>query len=50
MSYRNIMFTVRKTSREINHKWRKFQKSKLPRVVLTKPKMVLKLVEVEDED
>ena len=49
MSYRNIMFTVNKTSRTRDHKWRKFQKSKLPTVVLTKPKKVLKLVEVEEE-
>ena len=47
MSYRNIMFTLRKTNREINHKWRKFQKSKLPSKVQTKPKTVMKLVEVE---
>jgi hypothetical protein len=46
MSYRNIMFAVNKTSREVNHKWRKFQKSKLPTVVYTKPKM--KLVPVVD--
>ena len=50
MSYRNIMLTVKKASRKVNHKWRKFQKSKLPTVVITKPKMVLKLVKVEDED
>jgi hypothetical protein len=46
MSYRNIMFSIRKTSRDINHKFRKFQKSKLPMYMETKPKM--KLVPVEE--
>lgn len=45
MSYRNILFAIHKNSREVNHKWRKFQKSKLPSKVVTKPKT--KIIEIE---
>ena len=45
MSYRNIFFEYKKTSRELNHRFRKFQKSKLPTYVITKPKT--KIIEVE---
>lgn len=49
MNYRKVWFTATATSRDMNHRFRKFQKSKLPTVVRTKPKMVMKLVEVKDE-
>ena len=44
------MFKSQKVNPKGRNPWRKHQVSKLPRVVLTKAKMVLKLVEVEDED
>lgn len=44
MSYRKLLYTKRGISREVNHRFRKFQKSKLPPKVSTKRKT--KLVEV----
>jgi hypothetical protein len=45
MSYRSLLYTARGISREVNHRFRKFQKSKLPTVVLTPAKT--KIIEVE---
>lgn len=47
MSYRSILFASRKVSSAEKNRFRKFQKSKLPTKVLTPPKVVKKLVEVE---
>ena len=47
MSYRTMFLDYKKSSRELNHRFRKFQKSKLPSYVETKPPTKKILVEVE---
>ncbi|MCK5615660.1 hypothetical protein KAR91_78070 [Candidatus Pacearchaeota archaeon] len=47
---RNIFFSSSKQSRDINHKWRKFQVSKHPQVVFTETKPKTKMIEVPIED
>lgn len=47
MSYRNIFLTLKEAKGQRNHRFSKFQKSKLPSKVYTKAKTVTKLVEVE---
>ena len=49
MSYRSIFLAVKKVSRSTDHRFRKFQKSKLPVKVSTPAKKIKKLVEVEVE-
>ena len=50
MSYRSILYTSRNIPGDLNHRFRKFQKSRKDPIVYTKPKTVLKLVEVEVEE
>lgn len=46
MSYRNLFFEYKKSSRDLNHRFRKFQMSKLPTYVQgSKPKT--KIIEIE---
>ena len=49
MSYRNIFLVAKKIDRSLDHRFRKFQKSKLPVKVSTPAKKIKKLVEVEVE-
>jgi len=50
MSYRSIFFKTKGISRNREHRFSKFQKSKLPSIVLTPPKTMIIEVEVPIED
>ena len=49
MSYRNLFFAAKKANPSTEHRFRKFQKSKLKSHVSTPAKKIKKLVEVEIE-
>lgn len=48
MSYRALFFTRKKITRGVEHRFRKFQVSKLPTYVETKLPTIKKTVEVEE--
>ena len=50
MSYRYILYASRGISKDLDHRFRKFQKSKLPSKVSTKPKTKMIEVEVSVDD
>ena len=49
MSYRSLLYTSKSITRDLNHRFRKFQKSRLPSKTETKPKTILVEVEVSPE-